>query len=412
MRSTLNTAPSQNGSQAKRRLIIAAVALAAIAAASAVGYAGLSQHGAETEETQALAGKVQHDVVRVAPDQLAAFNVGTPQAHQFDNLRHAIGIIDFNQDRTSRVYSPYQGRVSKVLVKAGDDVKAGQTLFTVAVPDMSQAASAFISASAALRNANATLKRAEALSQDSSIPQKEYQQAQADQQTAKAAYDAARQNLHLFDLSDADIARLEQDRRIGVEFTVKSPMNGRVTARAAQPGQLVQPGGDPAPVVVSDMQTLWMVANAPESDFRYFKPGQPVSVHVSAWPGREFSGKISYVGDSMDADSRRFTVRAEVPDPEHLLRPQMSADFQITVAAPENSLAVPAEAVVRESNGTDVVWLATGKDAKGPLFTRRAITRGKTAGGWVQVEKGLAPGDTLAGRNALFLSSLYETNAQ
>ena len=73
---------------------------------------------------------------------------------------------------------------------------------------------------------------------------------------------------------------------------------------------------------------------------------------------------------------------------------------------------MPAEAVVRESNGTDVVWLATGKDAKGPLFTRRAITRGKTAGGWVQVEKGLAPGDTLAGRNALFLSSLYETNAQ
>ena len=404
---------STASSGSKRNLVIAAACVAAVLIASAVGYAGLSRHEeAPTDPDLGLAGKVQKDVVRIAPDQLAAFNVGSPGTREFDNVRHTLGSIDFNQDKTTRVYSPYQGRVSKVLVKAGDDVKAGQTLYTVAVPDMSQAASALISAAAALRNADATLKRAQVLSQDSSIPQKEYQQAQADQQTAKAAYDAARQNLHLFDMSDADIKKLESDHRIGVDFSVKSPINGRITARAAQPGQLVQPGTDPAPMVVSDMRSLWMVANAPESDFRYFQVGQAVNVHVSAWPGRTFSGKISYVSDSMDADSRRFVVRAEIPDPDHVLRPQMSADFQIVVGAPENTLAVPAEAVVRESNGTDVVWVASGKDAKGPLFTRRTVQRGKTAGGWVQIEKGLNANEHLAGQNALFLSSLYETNAE
>lgn len=402
----------QQPTSTKKRSVIAAAALVCVATVAGIAYLGNHNSQAAEAPLESVAGKVEKGIVRVQPDQLASFDVGLPHSHVFDNVRHSIGVIDFNQDRTSKVYSAYQGRVSKVLVKAGDDVKAGQVLYTVAVPDMSQAASTLITSAATLHNANVTLKRAEALAQDNSIPQKEYQQAQADQLSAKANYDAARQNLHLFDLSDAEINRIEQERRIGLEFAVKSPMAGRVTARAAQPGQLVQPGTDPAPVVVSDMRSLWMVANVPESEFSQYKLGQNVEVRVTAWPGKTFSGKVAYVGDSLDADSRRFVVRAEVADPEHVLRPQMTADFNITVAAPEDSLAVPAEAVVREGDGSDVVWLAAGKDAKGPLFTRTKIQRGKTIEGLVQVQQGLSADQQVARRNALFLSSLYDTTAQ
>ncbi|MEX8194458.1 efflux RND transporter periplasmic adaptor subunit [Comamonas guangdongensis] len=402
----------QSISPKKRTTIIAAVALACVALVGGIIYAG--SHNAQAEETpvESISGKVDKGMVRIQPDQLASFDVGHPETHAFTNVRHSIGAIDFNQDRTSKVFSPYQGRVSQVLVKAGDDVKAGQVLYTVAVPDMAQAASTLISASATLHNANETLRRAETLAKDNSIPQKEYLQAQADQQSAKAAYDAARQNLRLFDLSEADVSRIERDRKIGLEFAVKSPIAGRVTQRAAQPGQLVQPGTDPAPMVISDMRTLWMVASVPESEFSQYRLGQPVQVHVSAWPGKSFEGKVSYVGDSVDADSRRFVVRAEVADPEHVLRPQMTADFNITVAAAEDSLAVPAQAVVREGSGRDVVWLAMGKDAKGPLFTKATVVRGKTADGWVQIQQGLNSSQLIARRNALFLSSLYETEAQ
>lgn len=205
-------------SPAQKRIILAAVALACVAAVAGIAYLGTHNSEAAQTSEESVAGKVDKGIVRVQPDQLASFDVDLPQSHIFNNVRHAIGVIDFNQDRTAKVYSSYQGRVSKVLVKAGDDVKAGQVLYTVAVPDMSQAASTFISSAAALRNANETLKRAEALAKDNSIPQKEYLQAQTDQQTAKAAYDAARQNLHLFDLGDADINRLEQDKRVGLEF--------------------------------------------------------------------------------------------------------------------------------------------------------------------------------------------------
>ena len=402
-------APTQSS---KRLGIIAGAALICIAAVGGVIYAGTHNAQAEEAPAESIAGKVDKGIVRVQPDQVASFEIGKPETHEFRNVRHSIGVIDFNQDRTSKVYSPYQGRVSQVLVKAGDDVKAGQVLYTVAVPDMAQAASALISTSATLRNANETLKRTEALAKDNSIPRKEYLQAQTDQQTARAAYDAARQNLRLFDLSDAEISRIEKERKIGLEFAVKSPIAGRVTQRAAQPGQLVQPGSDPAPMVVSDMRSLWMVANVPESEFSQYRIGQPVQVRVSAWPDKSFEGKVSYVGDSVDADSRRFVVRAEVSDPEHVLRPQMTADFNITVAAAEDSLSVPAQAVVREGSGRDVVWLAMGKDAKGPLFTKATVVRGKTADGWVQIQEGLKGDQSIARKNALFLSSLYETNAQ
>lgn len=359
-----------------------------------------------------MAGKVQVDVVRVAPAQSAALDIGASQEQLFENLRHTLGIIDFNQDRTTRVYSAYPGRIAQVLVKAGDDVKAGQTLYTVSVPEMAQAASTLISAAGTLRAMNETLRRAEALAQEGSIPQKEHEQAQAEQQSAKAAYDAARQELRLFDLSDADIARVERERQVDKEVAMRSPIAGRVTARSAQPGLLVQPGDDPAPITVSDLRTLWMVANVPESEFSHYRIGQSVQVRVQAWPDKVFSGKVSYLGDTVDPDNRRLVVRADVADPKRELRPQMTADFQFTVASPQTSVAVPAQAVVREGDGSDVVWVAMDSDERGPRFTRRKVTRGHTANGQVQITSGLEAGERIARQNALFLSSLYETDAQ
>ncbi|XAH21886.1 efflux RND transporter periplasmic adaptor subunit [Xylophilus sp. GW821-FHT01B05] len=357
------------------------------------------------------AGKVGPETVRIAADQAAALDVGAVGERQFDHRRQTIGNIDFNQDRTTPVYTPYQGRIAQVLVKAGDDVKAGQTLYTVAVPDIAQAASTLISTAGALHAANETLRRAQVLAKDDSIPQKELQQNQSDQQTAEAAYNAARKSLRLFDLSDADIARLERDRNVGIEMPVKSPIAGRVTARTAQVGLLVQPGTAPAPVTVADMRTLWMVASVPESEFALYHIGQPVDVRVQAWPGKVFSGRVSYVGDSVDANSRRLVVRADVNDPARALRPQMLADFSIAIAAPETSVAVPATAVVRETNGSNAVWVATSDDAEGPRFVRRTVVTGLTTDGQVQIASGLKAGERIARRNALFLSNLYETNA-
>lgn len=357
-------------------------------------------------------GRAGPDTVRISAEQAASLDVGTVGNGVFTNVRRTIGNIDFNQDRTIPVYTAYQGRIARVLVKAGDDVKEGQTLYTVNVPDIAQAGSTLVSTAGALRASNETLRRAQALAQDNSIPQKEFQQDQADQQAAQAAYDAARKTLRLFGLSEADVARMERDRSFDVEMPVKSPIAGRVTARSAQVGLLVQPGTAPAPITVADMRTLWMVASVPESEFSLYRIGQPVAVRVQAWPDKVFSGRVSYLGDAVDATSRRLVVRADVADPQRQLRPQMLADFSITLSAPETALSVPATAVVRETNGSNAVWVASANDAHGLRFVRRTVTVGRTDAGQAQVVQGLQAGDRIVRKNALFLSNLYETDAQ
>ena len=193
-------------------------------------------------------------------------------------------------------------------------------------------------------------------------------------------------------------------------MSVRSPIAGRVTARSAQVGLLTQPGVAPAPITVADMRTLWMVAGVPESELGLYKLGQSVNVHVQAYAGKAFNGKVSYIGDAVDPNSRRIVVRADIHDPEHLLRPQMLADFSFVLSAPAHGLSVPATAVVRESDGSTVVWKVVGSDKQGTRLVRQKVETGESEGTDVRILSGLPAGVAIARKNALFLSNLYATD--
>ena len=336
-------------------------------------------------------------------EQVAELKVGEVKAQAFEQLREAIGIIDLNQDNAVQVFSPYQGRIGQIGVKAGDDVSKGQVLYTVQIPDLAQAASALISASGNLRVANETLRRAQALAEGQSIPQKELQQNIADQQAADAAYRAARKTIELFGLSAHDIDTIETTRKVDTEMPVRSPFAGRVTARAGAVGQLVQPGNAPAPVAVANLQHLWMVANVPESELASYRLGQEAKVKVQAYPDKTFNGRLSYIGDTTDPVTHRIVVRADIADPQHLLKAQMLASFAIRVGATVTSPGVPQNALAREGDGSMSVWVTLD----GVRFKRRVVKTGLIQNGMVQVTEGLKVGETVAQDKGLFLSNLY-----
>lgn len=353
-------------------------------------------------------GKIATDTLKVSQEQVKNINPGPVVLQRFVNQREAIGMIDFNQDKTVQVFTAYQGRIAAVLVKAGDDVKAGQTLYTVNVPDLVQAGSNVISTAGVLRTANETLRRAKELTALGSIPQKEFDQNLSDQQTAEVNYKAARKTMDLFGLSEADINQVEKDKKPMAEMPIRSPLDGRVTARNAALGALVQPGVAPAPVTVSDMRQLWMVASVPESELADYRVGQALTVAVPAYPERRFAGKISYIADTVDPVTHRLTLRADLKDASHLLRPQMLANFSFDLGTPVTSLALPVKALARESDGSFSAWVTTD----GLTFTRRAVKAGVTQDGMVQVTAGLKAGEITARESALFLSNLYNTSAQ
>ena len=399
-----NTARFVPTGRKKKRLFVVATGLAVVV------VLGLGFWYFQPENIHKTDQKGVPQTIRLGPGeiqltsaQLPELKIGPVTAQSFESRREAIGIIDFNQDRTVQVFSPYQGRISKMLVRAGDDVARGQVLYTVQISDIATAAAALISTAGTLKVATQTLLRAQALYESQSIPLKELQQNTADQQAADAANRAARKTLALFGLTDKDIENAEIQRNVDTEMSVRSPFAGRVTARAGAVGKLVQPGSGTPPIVVADLQTLWMVANVPEAELAGYTVGQAVAVKVAAYPDMTFAGKINYIGDSADAASHRIMVRAEVPNVKRLLKPQMLANFNITLGAPVNAVAVPANAIAREGDGSVSVWVTQD----GSRFKRRTVQVGQLQGGMVQVTAGLDAGERIARDKALFLSNLY-----
>jgi cobalt-zinc-cadmium efflux system membrane fusion protein len=314
-----------------------------------------------------------------------------------------VGRIDFNEDRSVQVFSPYQGRIIQAFLNLGDPVKKDQVLFTIESPDFIAAESTLISAAATLDQTASALKRARDLYAVKGIDQNDYETAVANEQSAVGALNAAHDAVAVFGKTEAEIDRIVATRRVERALVVRSPITGNVTARNAAPGLLEQPGNPPAPYAVADLSTLWMLANVPETDSPSFKRGQPVEVSVSAFPGRVFQGRITAIGAMVDPNSRRVTVRSEIKDPNHELLPQMFATFLIRTGTPVESPAVPLSGVVREGDGTMSVWVVDGDPHE---FTRRSVTIGRQQDGFDEILEGIKPGETVALDGAIFLSNI------
>jgi cobalt-zinc-cadmium efflux system membrane fusion protein len=387
----------------RRRALLTMGALIAIGIIAAAVY---SASGAKTAALMPPADRrigPATETVKLSDSQLTSIKVAAVADHEFLIEKEAVGNIDFNQDMSVPVFSPYQGRIIQAFADLGDAVKKSQVLYSIESPDFIAAQSSLISAAATLDQTSSALARAKALFASKGIDQNDYETAVASQQIAEGALRAARHAVAIFGRTEADIDHTVASRRIETALIVKSPITGRITSRNAAPGLLEQPGNPPAPYSVADLSTMWMLANVPESDSPHFKLGQPVRVSVTAFPDRVFSGRITAIGATVDPNSRRITVRSEIKDPNHELKPQMFATFVIRTGAPVHAPGVPQNGVVREGDGTMSVWVV-GDDPH--RFTRRSVKIGHQQDGYDEILEGLKPGEIVAVNGAIFLSNI------
>ena len=206
----------------------------------------------------------------------------------------------------------------------------------------------------------------------------------------------------LFGKSDAEIAQIELKRKIDSTLKVLSPLSGSVITRNVQPGLLVQPGSAPAPFVVADVSTKWLIINATEAESPRFKVGQEVDVKVTAFPTEIFKGRIKVVGSVVDPVTRTVVVRSEIADAANILRSGMYATFTVRSDQVTKSVAVPDEALVREGDGTMSVWIAEANKR----MKKRTVTTGLRTNGLVQITQGLKEGELIASTGSIFLSNI------
>jgi cobalt-zinc-cadmium efflux system membrane fusion protein len=383
----------------RRRAVAACAAMVLGALVVAVHF---NAEADDSGKSKPGAPKPDTDVVELSDAQLGMISIGAVSERPFPIQTEAVGNIDFNEDMAAQVFPPYQGRIVTLYAKIGDNVTRGQPLLTIESPDLIQAESSLIAAAGVLDLTTHALERAKQLYEVQGMAEKDLQQAISDQQTAEGALKAARDAVAVFGKSQTQVDHMVKTRTIDPYLVVPSPIAGRITARNAAPGDFVQPGNAPAPYSVADISRIWMNASVTESDMPMVRRGQHVRVTVMAFPGRIFDGEISTVGATVDPQLHRGLVRAEIEDPKHELLPGMFASFVIVTGAPVSGVAVPAEGVVREGNGTMTVWLASD----GHHFTKKAVKVGMQYAGYDQILEGVGSGAQIVTKGAVFLDVL------
>jgi membrane fusion protein, heavy metal efflux system len=395
----------------RRQLAVIAAALALGGAALyALEQLGAPTHGSSEMSSQSRSKGLQRYTPTAA--EWASLTIEPVTAQVFRAETVTEGKIGVDEDRSTPVFSPYAGRVMKLLVRPGDSVTQGQPLFVIEAADTVQAQNDFISAMTGLNKAKSALdlaqlqdKRAKDLFEGKAVPLKDYQQSQAtlvqaenDWRSSQTALEAARNKLRILGLTDAAISAFQEKGRIDPNTTIFSPIAGTVVQRKVGPGQYVNSGASDPVFVIGDFSTVWLIAFVRETDASKVSVGQEIAFNVLALPGHPLTARIDYVSAAIDPATRRLLVRATIDNKDGLLKPEMFANVTLYSSGGHPAIGVPKQALIYEGDQVRV-WVAHEDKS----IELRQIKTGLSNGDLVEVEGNLKPGEDVVTKGSLFI---------
>jgi cobalt-zinc-cadmium efflux system membrane fusion protein len=394
----------------RKRLAAGAVLLGLAGAAFyGVSHLGGSTHGSSEVSSQSRRGFQRYTPT---PAELASLAIEPVTERTFRAETVTEGKVAVDEDRSTPVFSPYAGRVTKLLVRPGDSVTQGEPLFVIEAADTVQAQNDFIAAMTALNKARSALdlaqiqdKRAKDLFEGKAVPLKDYQQTQAtliqaqnDLRSSQTALEATRNKLRILGLTEEAISNFQEKGRIDPNTTIFSPIKGTVVQRKVGPGQYVNSGASDPVFVIGDLSTVWLTAFVRETDASKVSVGQEIAINVLALPGRALSARINYVSAAIDPATRRLLVRAILDNKDGLLKPEMFANVTIYSAGGHPAVGVPKQALIYEGDQVRV-WVAHEDKS----IELRQIKTGLANGDLVEVDGNLKPGEQIVTKGSLFI---------
>ncbi|WP_442935668.1 efflux RND transporter periplasmic adaptor subunit [Nitrobacter sp. NHB1] len=393
-------------------LMTALVTIAAAAIVLNVDRGSATRNSALDSEIKQADGKL-----RLTAAQWGTVTVQPVEQHAFRSEFRTEGKIAIDQNLSTRIFAPYAGRVTKLMVAPGDDVQKGQLLFVIAAADSVDAQKDFVvalttrnKAASQVRLAQIVERRMSTLAKDKAASQREWQEAQTnltaaenDSRSAEIALQAARNRLRLVGKTDAEIDAFEKTGALTPDAPVYAPLAGTVLQRKIGPGQYVSAGGgDSDPIfLIGDTSKVWIAAYVRETDVAKVRIGERMTFKVLTEPDRVFETRIDYVAPAIDPDSRRLLVRASVDNVDGLLKPEMFASVTIVTSEGKPTPTVPREAVIYEGSNARV-WVASDDRS----VELRQIKLGESDGRLIQVLDGLNPGEKIVTRGSLFIDRM------
>jgi len=330
----------------------------------------------------------------VPPDQMSHVQVVSVQPTILTRTLRLTGAVAYNAFATTPVITQVGGPVSRILVVPGQHVRSGQPMLEVSSPDYSQLLDSYLKAADSFRLASKNYTRAQDLYQHHAIAERDLEQAESDRNQAQADLNAADQGMRILGIKNpADLAKAPSSAQV----PVLAPIGGEVVERLVSPGQVVQAGQTQA-FTISDLSTVWVLANVYQADLAFVHSGDDVVVQTGAFPD-SFHGRISYVSPALDPNTRTLQARIVVDNPGEKLKRDMYCTVIVTAGSIPNAIAVPDASVLRDDNNQPFVYVATGANQ----FGRRDVETGESQDGRIQILKGISVGERVVGDGSLFL---------
>lgn len=326
----------------------------------------------------------------------------------------ATGSVGYDQLHVARIRSMARGRIETLDVNAGDRVTAGQRLAVLDNFDLSAAHSKVLGAEAALNQAkaqltaaNAAYDRATNLIRSDLVTQAEVQTRRATAATMEADLRTKEAQLRQYQEEEARLLPMRpaaagtspsDEPTLDSRAAIVAPFDGVLDSVSVAQGEIVDPAS--AIFTVSDLSTVWVQADVAERDLGAVKVGDAVEVKVSAFPGRVFAARVTYIPDQIESGTGMAKVRCEVPNRDGALRVNMFATVTILSQQGGNAVMVPSSSL-QDVNGQSVVFVPTGHGE----FAWRAVHTGLAANGNTQITSGLTAGTQVVGEGSYWLKA-------
>lgn len=349
---------------------------------------------ASSEEADGAGPLKEQQPLRLDADaaRRAGLEVERLEPRPYAEVLAAFGTVSANRNSFARVTPPVAGRLIKIAADLGAQVPAGATLAILESPELAEVRTTFQQNQTELDLARVNLERARKLAVDASIAKKDLLRAQADYERARAAVAAVEARL-----ATLGVAAVVPAGKSPANLTVTAPLAGTVVERTAVLGEYAQ-AYQPL-FTVADLSTVWVEANIYERDLAEAAVGNSAMVTVSAYPDRRFEGKVAYIGNILDIDTRTATARIEVANPDGFLKPGLFANVEIAKNVHRPTLRVPENALVL------LQGQMTAFVAEGDGFAPRPVEIGERNGGMVVVKSGLEAGDRVVVSGAYALKA-------
>jgi membrane fusion protein, heavy metal efflux system len=372
--------------------------------------AAANQTASEPKPETPAETKAPVNQVQVSAEALKRGQIETAEAttHTLRQTLEAPGRLTFNEDQTVRAGTIVGGRVTRVLATVGDFVKKGQALVYLHSHELIDARGAQAKAKAAvtekekaLAYAKAEAERAERLLEAKAGSKRDLAHAQANVNAAQGELEQARAELAR---ASEFLEHLSVPHDSHDDIVIYSPINGFVTKRNVSIGAVVTEATDL--MMVADLSTLWAIASVPERQAASVRIGQQVEAKITAFPEGRFTGRVLFLGNELDPQTRTVQVRCLINNPRGQLRPEMSATIKLDASKFEGGatmvLAIPRDAV-QEVGGERVVFLALGEGK----FEKLIVQTGREQDGLLEILSGLQSGQRIVTRGAFFIKSEF-----